>query len=98
MLTLMRKTGQSVRLTLPDGREITVRVARVQRGKVYLAIEAPRVVRVIRSELAEGVWRVNGKEFLSKSAAEDFADLLEANHVKPEVAFVPSGPAADLAR
>ena len=47
MLVLSRKTGEAI--TLADN--ITVRVVQVRGGRVQLAIDAPKSVRIIRQEL-----------------------------------------------
>jgi carbon storage regulator len=51
MLVLSRKAREGVRLLLPDGRVITLRVVQVECGKVRLGIDAPRDVEVMREEL-----------------------------------------------
>jgi len=51
MLVLSRKENESIVI---DGR-ITVRIVRVQGGRVRVAIEAPREVPVRRSELPAAV-------------------------------------------
>jgi carbon storage regulator CsrA len=52
MLILTRKRGESIRLELPDGREVLVMVCRVQGDAVRLGIEAPLDVGIARTELA----------------------------------------------
>ncbi len=47
MLVLSRKAGQ--KLTIGDNIELTIQ--RVAGGRVTLAIEAPRDIRILRSEL-----------------------------------------------
>jgi carbon storage regulator len=51
MLVLSRKAREGVRLLLPDGRVITLRVVQVECGKVRIGIDAPRDVEVSREEL-----------------------------------------------
>jgi carbon storage regulator CsrA len=51
MLVLSRKAMQGVRLLMPDGRVITLRVLESQGGKVRIGIDAPRDVEVSREEL-----------------------------------------------
>jgi carbon storage regulator CsrA len=46
MLVLTRKVGEAIVI----GKGIIVRVARVSRNRVFLAIEAPRSVQVDRKE------------------------------------------------
>jgi carbon storage regulator len=53
MLVLSRKVGETIKI----GQDVEVTVVRVDRGKVRLAIQAPREVVIMRSELlntAEG--------------------------------------------
>ena len=53
MLTLSRKAGERVLLTLPDGQEIWVSVVTVKAtGSVRLAFDAPPDVDIWREELA----------------------------------------------
>lgn len=47
MLILQRKEGESVLI----GEDITVSIVSVDSGRVRLAIEAPRSVSILRSEL-----------------------------------------------
>lgn len=51
MLTLSRKTGESIVLTLPDYSEIEVYINQVDRGQVKLSLDADRFVAIVRSEL-----------------------------------------------
>jgi carbon storage regulator CsrA len=51
MLVLSRKAMQGVRLLMPDGRVITLRVLEAQGGKVRLGIDAPQDIEVSREEL-----------------------------------------------
>ena len=51
MLTLSRKRGESVVLTLPDGSTIRVTVAHLGDYQTRLAFEAPPEVRIMREEL-----------------------------------------------
>jgi carbon storage regulator len=52
MLVLGRKAGQGVVFKTRDG-TILVMVQKSQDGKVRLAIEAPKVVKVLRDELID---------------------------------------------
>ena len=47
MLVLLRKVGEEIVI----GKEVIVRVARVSRNRAFLAVEAPRNVRVGRQEI-----------------------------------------------
>lgn len=49
-LALARRVGQSVVLHTTDG-PIEVRVTRVESGNIYLGINAPRKVQIVREEL-----------------------------------------------
>lgn len=50
MLVLSRKKGETIQVSSAAG-EIRITVAEVRGGRVRLSIEAPRSVRVLRSEL-----------------------------------------------
>jgi len=52
MLVLSRKKGETIQVSSAAG-EIRITVAEVRGGRVRLSIEAPRSVRVLRSELIE---------------------------------------------
>jgi carbon storage regulator CsrA len=53
MLTLSRKAGERVLLTLPDGQEIWVSVVTVKaNGSVRLGFDAPPDVDIYREDLA----------------------------------------------
>jgi carbon storage regulator CsrA len=52
MLCLTRKPAERVRVTLPDGLKIQIRVNRVRGSRVTLGFEAPEEVRIVRDELA----------------------------------------------
>jgi carbon storage regulator len=49
MLVLSRRRGEAIRI----GPEITVTVTRICRGRVSLAIDAPRQVPIVRDELSD---------------------------------------------
>lgn len=53
-LVVSRRSGQGVRLLLPDGQECLVSVERLGRCKVHVRVQAPREIIVLRSELAKG--------------------------------------------
>lgn len=55
MLVLTRKLGQSITL----GDDIQVTVLAVEGDRVSLGVEAPRAVRIFRSELLAGTKEVN---------------------------------------
>ncbi len=47
MLVLSRKTGDTIKID----DEITLTVKRIKGSTVYLGLEAPRTVRIVRGEL-----------------------------------------------
>jgi len=51
-LTLGRRDGQRIVLTLEDGREIDMVVRDFGRGQVRVDVHAPKTVRIRRGELA----------------------------------------------
>ena len=53
MLALTRRIGESVILTLPDGRRVEVTITDKSAGQVRLGIEAPKDVRIDREEILE---------------------------------------------
>jgi sRNA-binding carbon storage regulator CsrA len=52
-LSLKRKRGERVVIQMTDGREVVITVADAQGGAATLEIDAPRDVRVDRSEVYE---------------------------------------------
>jgi carbon storage regulator len=62
MLTLRRKSQESLVIALPDGTEITVAVVEIRGDTVRIGIEAPRHVVINRSE----VWRWVRDEWLAQ--------------------------------
>ncbi len=52
MLILSRKFGESLTLTLPDGRVIEVKYCGMHGSGIRLGIEAPRDVKVMRPEVS----------------------------------------------
>lgn len=65
MLILQRKAGESLLI----GEEIEVTVLSVEAGRVRLAIEAPKSVSILRSELK------NAAEVNRESAGEEVSPL-----------------------
>ena len=53
MLALSRKIGESLILTLEDGRKIQVQVVDVDGRRVRIGIDAPKSVRVLRGEVCD---------------------------------------------
>ena len=62
MLVLTRKINQSICL----GEDIKITVLSVEGDRVSLGVEAPRAVRVFRSELLEGTKTVNRESLISE--------------------------------
>lgn len=54
MLTLTRKPGESIIITLEDGREIELLVTEIRRNQVRLKAYAPKTVQVNRLEVLKG--------------------------------------------
>lgn len=72
MLVLQRKVGESILI----GDETTVTVLAVEGGRVRLAVDAPKYIQILRSEL-----KIAAEE--NKVAAEECLspfDLLQALH------------------
>jgi carbon storage regulator len=63
MLVLTRKPGEAIRI----GEDIVVRVVEAGPGKVRLGIEAPRGVRILRTELEK---EPDGSSFEQPTLAE----------------------------
>ena len=54
MLTLTRKEGQTIALSINTGEgRITIKVASLRGNRVRLAIDAPDAVKILRGELIE---------------------------------------------
>jgi sRNA-binding carbon storage regulator CsrA len=49
-LTLTRNRRERIRVTLPDGRHLWITIADVDRGKVKLAFDGDRDIRIDREE------------------------------------------------
>ena len=62
MLVLTRKTNQSICL----GEDIKVTVLSVEGDRVSIGVEAPRAVRIFRSELLEGTKTINRESLISE--------------------------------
>ncbi|TWT94021.1 hypothetical protein Pla108_37320 [Botrimarina colliarenosi] len=58
MLVLSRKAGEQIQI----GNDITIEVRRVSGNRVALAVQAPRDVRILRSELKESALGFDGDE------------------------------------
>ena len=75
MLVLSRKSGQSITLA----GNITIRVVHVRRGRVQLAIEAPKSVRIRRLELSSPSSARTGPSVIRTHAA---ATVCEPRHLR----------------
>ena len=53
MLALKRKKGESLTITMPDGRVMVVEIVDVRGDVVKVGIEAPQDVQILRTELSE---------------------------------------------
>lgn len=53
MLAISRRPGESIVLQLASGEKITITVVRISGRQVRLAVDAPKQVPVVRSELLE---------------------------------------------
>lgn len=53
MLALTRRIGESVILTLPDGRRVEFAITDKSAGQVRAGIDAPKDVRIDREEVIE---------------------------------------------
>jgi len=62
MLVLTRKINQSICL----GEDIRLTVLSVEGDRVSLGVEAPRAVRIFRSELLEGTKTINRESLISE--------------------------------
>ena len=51
MLALTRKQGESITITLPDGRAIVVEVVTIHPGAIKIGVEAPTDIKILRTEL-----------------------------------------------
>jgi carbon storage regulator CsrA len=56
MLCITRKVGESITIVLPSGERITVGILRRRRGGTTLMLDAPRSLRVFRTEKEIKEW------------------------------------------
>lgn len=73
-LVLSRKQGESIVIGPPENPIATVYIQCIEKGRVKLAIDAPKEVRILREELIdkldgrtvlynnEGTWKANVRE------------------------------------
>lgn len=50
-LVLSRRIGESITITVPGGKVITLTVTAIDRNKVWIGFEADRSVPILRGEL-----------------------------------------------
>ena len=55
MLVLTRNVNESLVLFLPSGEQVELKVFRISKQGARMGIEAPQEVRIVRSELLNGV-------------------------------------------
>jgi carbon storage regulator CsrA len=67
MLILSRRTGETIHVASQTG-DILITVSEVRGGRVRLSIDAPRSVRVVRSEILEVI---KGSTDLEECSIED---------------------------
>ena len=54
MLTLSRKVNETITITHPDGTVITLMVVEIRGDNARIGIQAPREVRIVRTEIEDG--------------------------------------------
>lgn len=86
MLVLTRRVGESVVI----GDDVVVTVLEVRSDGVRLGIDAPRHVRVHRSEVLDAVREAN-----ARAAEVDDAQATALRDLLPRAAGAPSAPADD---
>lgn len=57
MLVLERQVGEKIRI----GTDVFVEVRKIGESRVYLAIDAPNEVEIMRTELDDNLERLDGK-------------------------------------
>jgi carbon storage regulator len=65
MLILTRKTGESIDITLEDGRVITIMQLGVKGSQVRYGIDAPKTVIIDRHEITERKWKETHRELVN---------------------------------
>lgn len=65
MLVLSRLPGENIVCTLENGKRITIVITRLDRGRIYVGIDAPREIEVNRGEVQKSIDEEN--EFLDKA-------------------------------
>jgi len=56
MLCITRKVGESITIVLPSGERITVGILKRRRGGTTIMLDAPRRLRVFRTEKENEKW------------------------------------------
>ena len=73
MLALTRKPGQQIMI----GDDIIIHVVDVQGDNVRLGIEAPKAIKIYRSELYQAIVEENKKAVASSHENVDLTDVLK---------------------
>ena len=73
MLALTRKPGQQIMI----GDDIIIHVVDVQGDNVRLGIEAPKSIKIYRSELYQAIVEENRKDVASSHENVDLTDVLK---------------------
>lgn len=76
MLVLSRKAGERIDI----GDEITIEVRKVAGNRVTIALEAPRHLRILRSELKQAVHEFEVEIPEATEVAEDAEPSLESTY------------------
>lgn len=74
MLVLTRKPTESFELTMADGTTVVVRVAGVEGDHVRVGIEAPRSVKIMRTEIKDDPTRNKPREKYITPKTRELAD------------------------
>lgn len=80
MLVLQRKMGESIQI----GEDITITFVEMGNHTVKVAIEAPKNVTILRSELVQAV-KANQESIVSEVSLTDLQNLIA--HTKPHIAL-----------
>jgi len=54
VLTLSRKVNERITITHPDGTIVTLMLVEIRGDKARIGIDAPREVRIVRTEIEDG--------------------------------------------
>ena len=81
MLILQRKPGETLRI----GENITVSIVAIDGGRVRIAIDAPKDITILRSELIETI-AANQESVVEQASANELLELFDG-------VFEPHSPA-----